>query len=31
MILRIDNIISAFAPKSGGPPPGSPYGGMPDY
>ena len=31
MILRIDNIISASAPKSGGPPPGSPYGGMPDY
>ena len=30
MILRIDNIISASAPKSGGPPPGSPYGGMPD-
>ena len=31
MILRIDDIISASAPKSGGPPPGSPYGGMPDY
>ena len=31
MILRIDNIISASAPKSGGLPPGSPYGGMPDY
>jgi archaeal chaperonin len=31
MILRIDNIISASAPKSGGPPPGSPYGGMPEY
>ena len=31
MILRIDNIISASAPKSGAPPPGSPYGGMPDY
>ena len=31
MILRIDNIISASAPKSEGPPPGSPYGGMPDY
>jgi thermosome len=31
MILRIDNIISASAPKSDGPPPGSPYGGMPEY
>ena len=31
MILRIDNIISASAPKSEGPPPGSPYGGMPEY
>ena len=31
MILRIDNIISASAPKSQGPPPGSPYGGGPDY
>jgi thermosome len=30
MILRIDDIISAGAPKSGGPP-GSPYGGMPKY
>jgi archaeal chaperonin len=30
MILRIDDIISAGAPKSGGPP-GSPYGGMPEY
>jgi archaeal chaperonin len=28
MILRIDNIISASAPKSDGPPP---YGGMPEY
>ena len=28
MILRIDNIISAAAPKSDGPPP---YGGMPEY
>ena len=31
MILRIDNIISASAPKSGAPLPGSPYRGMPDY
>ena len=31
MILRIDNIISASAPKSEGPPPGSPYGGGPGY
>jgi thermosome len=33
MILRIDNIISASAPKSGAPAPGggSPYGGMPEY
>jgi thermosome len=30
MILRIDDIISAGAPKSGGPPAG-PYGGMPEY
>jgi thermosome len=30
MILRIDDIISAGAPKSGGPP-GGPYGGMPEY
>jgi chaperonin GroEL (HSP60 family) len=32
MILRIDNIISASAPKGGSPPPGGgPYGGMPEY
>ena len=32
MILRIDDIISASAPKSGAPPPGGgPYGGMPEY
>ena len=31
MILRIDNIISAGAPKGGAPPPGGPYGGMPEY
>ncbi len=31
MILRIDNIISASAPKSGATPTGGPYGGMPDY
>ena len=31
MILRIDDIISASAPKNGGPPPGGPYGGMPEY
>lgn len=31
MILRIDDIISAGAPKGGAPPPGGPYGGMPDY
>jgi thermosome len=31
MILRIDDIISAGAPKGGAPPSGSPYGGMPDY
>jgi archaeal chaperonin len=31
MILRIDDIISAGAPKGGAPPPGSPYGGMPEY
>jgi len=30
MILRIDDIISAGAPKSNGPP-GSPYGGMPEH
>jgi archaeal chaperonin len=30
MILSIDNIISASAPKSDGPPPGNPYGGIPD-
>ena len=31
MILRIDDIISAGAPKGGAPPPGGPYGGMPEY
>ncbi len=32
MILRIDNIISAGAPKGGAPPPGGGgYGGMPEY
>ena len=32
MILRIDNIISASAPKGGAPSPGGgPYGGMPEY
>ena len=32
MILRIDDIISAGAPKSGAPPPGGGgYGGMPEY
>ena len=32
MILRIDNIISASAPKSGGPSTRRcPYGGMPEY
>jgi chaperonin GroEL (HSP60 family) len=31
MILRIDNIISASAPKSDGPPPGISYGDMPEY
>jgi chaperonin GroEL (HSP60 family) len=31
MILRIDDIISAGAPKGGGPPPGGGYGGMPEY
>ena len=32
MILRIDNIISAGAPKGGAPSPGGgPYGGMPEY
>ena len=30
MILRIDDIISASAAK-GGPSPGGPYGGMPEY
>ena len=30
MILRIDDIISASSPKSGAPPPGGPYGGMPE-
>ena len=30
MILSIDNIISASAHKSDGPPPGNPYGGIPD-
>src|SRR5262249_40540616 len=31
MILRIDDIISAGAPKGGLPPPGGGYGGMPEY
>ena len=31
MILRIDDIISASAPKSGASPPGGGYGGMPEY
>jgi thermosome len=31
MILRIDDIISAGAPKGGALPPGGPYGGMPEY
>ena len=31
MLLRIDDIISAGAPKGGAPPPGGPYGGMPEY
>jgi thermosome len=31
MILRIDNIISASAPKGDGPPPSNPYGDMPEY
>ena len=31
MILRIDDIISAGAPKGGAPPPGGPYRGMPEY
>jgi archaeal chaperonin len=31
MILRIDDIISAAAPTGGAPPPGGPYGGMPEY
>ena len=32
MILRIDYIISAGAPKGGAPPPGGGgYGGMPEY
>ncbi len=32
MILRIDDIISAGAPKGGAPPPGGGgYGGMPEY
>ena len=31
MILRIDDIISAAAPTGDAPPPGGPYGGMPEY
>ena len=31
MILRIDDIISAAAPTGGAPPPGGPYGGIPEY
>jgi hypothetical protein len=31
MILSIDDIISAAAPTVGAPPPGGPYGGMPEY
>jgi thermosome len=31
MILRIDDIISAAAPTGSAPPPGGPYGGMPEY
>jgi thermosome len=31
MILRIDDIISAAASAANAPPPGGPYGGMPEY